>query len=182
MWIYIIVGITLIMLGYLFILYNRFIKQTNQIKEAFSTMDVYLKKRWDLIPNMIEIVKGYTKHEQTTLEEVVKLRNHAYDNMSNEDKIMTNEELSKHLPKLLALVENYPELKASDQYKDLSMELTKVEDELVNSRKYYNATIRNFNNIVEMFPNNIAAKLLGFKAQKMFQINEEERNRIKVKL
>ena len=143
-------------------------------------MDVYLKKRWDLIPNLVETVKGYAKHESETLENVIKLRNSAYDNMTDEDKIKANNNLSNGINKIMALAESYPDLKANDNFKDLSNQLSKIEDDIANSRKYYNGTVRQFNNKVEMFPSNIIASLFGFKTKSMFEANNEERENVKV--
>ena len=182
MWLYIIIAIVVILIIAFLVSYNGFVKENNKVKEAFATMDVYLKKRWDLIPNIVETVKGYAKHEKETLEEVIKLRNGAYDNMSDDEKIKANEKLSSGISKIMALAEAYPELKANENFKDLSNQLVKVEDEIANSRKYYNATVRDFNNKVEMFPSNIVAKLLGYKSKNMFEANEEERQNVKVSL
>ena len=120
MWIYIIIAIIVLIIIYAFALYNSFVKLNNKVKEAFSTMDVYLKKRWDLIPNIVETVKGYAKHEKDTLKEVVELRNSAYDKMSDDEKIKTNEQLSSGISKIMALAEAYPDLKANENFKDLS--------------------------------------------------------------
>ncbi len=180
MWLYIIIAIVVILLITLFITYNNFVKLNNKVKEAFATMEVYLKKRWDLIPNIVETVKGYAKHEKETLEEVIKLRNGVYDNMSDKEKISTNTKLASGVNKIMALAETYPELKANENFKDLSSQLTKIEDEIANSRKYYNATVRDFNNKVEMFPSNIIAMIFGYKVKTMFEANEEERKNVKV--
>ena len=182
MWLYIIIAIVVVLLIAFLVAYNGFIKENNKVKEAFATMDVYLKKRWDLIPNIVETVKGYAKHEKETLEEVIKLRNGTYDNMSDDEKIKANEKLSSGINKIMVLAEAYPELKANENFKDLSNQLVKVEDDIANSRKYYNATVRDFNNKVEMFPSNIVAKLLGYKSKSMFEANEEERQNVKVSL
>ena len=182
MWLYIIIAIVVVLLIAFLVAYNGFIKENNKVKEAFATMDVYLKKRWDLIPNIVETVKGYAKHEKETLEEVIKLRNGTYDNMSDDEKIKANEKLSSGINKIMVLAEAYPELKANENFKDLSNQLVKVEDDIANSRKYYNATVRDFNNKVEMFPSNIVAKLLGYKSKNMFEANEEERQNVKVSL
>ena len=182
MWLYIIIVIVIIILIALFVTYNSFIKLNNKVKEAFSTMDVYLKKRWDLIPNIVETVKGYAKHEKITLKEVIELRNGVYDKMSEDEKIKTNEQLSKDINKIMALAESYPDLKASENFKDLSNQLTKVEDDIANSRKYYNGTVRIYNNKVEMFPSNIIAKIFGYKSTNMFEASETERENVKVEL
>ena len=182
MWIYIVVAIVVVILIYVFIVYNSLITLTNKVKEAFSTMDVYLKKRWDLIPNLVETVKGYAKHEKETLEKVISLRKHAYDAMSTEEKLQTNEELNGNLQKIMFLVENYPDLKASENFRNLSKELTQVENDIANSRKYYNAVVRMYNNKVEMFPSNIIAKLFSYHTKKMFEIKEEEKENVEVEL
>ena len=182
MWIYIIIAIIVLIIVYVFALYNSFIKLNNKLKEAFSTMDVYLKKRWNLIPNIVETVKGYAKHEKDTLKEVVELRNSAYDKMSDEEKIKTNEQLSSGISKIMALAEAYPDLKANENFKDLSNQLTKVEDEIANSRKYYNGVVRIYNNKVEMFPSNIFAGLFGYKSKAMFEASSNERENVKIEL
>ena len=182
MWIYIIIAIIVLIIIYAFALYNSFVKLNNKVKEAFSTMDVYLKKRWDLIPNIVETVKGYAKHEKDTLKEVVELRNSTYDKMSDEEKIKTNEQLSSGINKIMALAEAYPDLKANENFKDLSKQLTKVEDDIANSRKYYNGVVRIYNNKVEMFPSNILAGLFGYKSKAMFVASANERENVKVEL
>lgn len=182
MWYYIIlIGIACFVL-YAFVLYNSFVNLNNKVKEAFSTMDIYLKKRWDLIPNLVETVKGYASHEQNTFQEVIHLRNDVYDTMSDDKKMKTNESLTKEISKIMLLAESYPELKADKTFRDLSIELTKAEEDIANARKYYNGVIRIYNNKVEMFPNNIFAKLYGYKVKAMFLANEEERNNVKVNL
>ena len=140
------------------------------------------KKRWDLIPNIVETVKGYVKHEKDTLKEMVELRNSTYESMSTNEKVEVNNKLSQEINKLMAIAESYPDLKASENFKDLSQQLTKVEEDIANSRKYYNGVVKKFNDKVQMFPSNIIAKILGYKEQKMFEINENERENIKVEL
>lgn len=182
MTIYIIVGIVALIIVYLLICYNSFVKLNNQVKEAFSTMDVYLKKRLDLIPNIVETVKGYAKHEKETLEEVVNLRNSSYDKMNDSTKVDVNNKLSQGLGRLMAIAENYPELKANENFKDLSNQLSKVEDDIANARKYYNGAVRAYNNKVEMFPSNIVSNLFGYKSKPMFETNVDERENVKVEL
>ena len=180
--IYLIIGAIALLVIYVLVTYNGFVRMKNRVDESFSTMDVYLKKRWDLIPNIVETVKGYAKHEKSTLSEVIKLRNGAYDNMSSDEKIKANQQLSKGITKIMALAEQYPDLKANENFKDLSTQLTKIEDEIANSRKYYNGTVREFNDKVQMFPSNIVANIFGYKAKTMFEANEEERKNVKVSL
>ncbi len=179
---YIVIGIIVLVALYVLIQYNSFVKLRNMVKEAFSTMDVYLKKRWDLIPNLVEVVKGYMQHESSVLEEIAKLRNSSYDNMAQSDKIDTNQQLSICLSKIMAVAENYPDLKASQNFSDLSHQLSKIEDEIANSRKYYNAVVRNLNIKIEMFPSNIVAKMFNFELSKMFEASESERINVKVDL
>ncbi len=180
MWLYIIIAIVVVLLLLILPSYNNFVKLNSKVEEAFSTMDVYLKKRWDLIPNIVETVKGYAKHEKTTLEEIVKLRNSSYDKMSMDSKVDTNNKLSQGISKIMALAESYPELKANENFKELSKELSKVEDDIANARKYYNGTVREFNNAVRMFPSNIVAMIFGYKAKNMFTTNDSERENVKV--
>ena len=177
----IILGIIAIILIYVFTTYNGLIRLRNKVEEGFSTMDVYLKKRWDLIPNLVETVKGYAKHEKETLDEVMKVRAGSYDGMSDDEKIDANNKLSQNITKLLAVAENYPDLKANDSFRDLTGQLTKVEEDIAQSRKYYNGTVRIFNDKVQMFPSNIVANMLGFKPRKMFETSEEERQNVQVK-
>ncbi len=182
LYIYIIIGIIVILLIYILITYNSFINSKNLVKEAFSTMDIYLKKRWDLIPNLIEVVKGYSKYENETLTKITSLRSSSYDELTMDNKININEDLSRCLSNIFAVSENYPELKANELYTNLSNNLISIEDEIANSRKYYNGTVRNFNNKIQMFPNNILAKLFRFKEFKMFEANAEEKNNVGVNL
>jgi LemA protein len=182
MWFYIIILLIVVIVISLVSIYNKFVSANNMVKEAFSTMDVYLKKRWDLIPNLVETVKGYTKHEEAVLKEVTTIRSSAYDNMSNQEKFMANSKISTDLGKIMALAENYPDLKASTNFIDLSNELSQTEEDIANARKYYNGTVKNYNNIVEKFPANIFAKILGFARKEFFEATNEERENVIVKL
>ena len=178
----IIVIIIIICLIYFLAIYNEFIKLKSKIDESFATMDVYLKKRWDLIPNLVETVKAYSKYENNTLKSITVLRNTSYDNMSNKEKIRVNEQINQDMDNIMLLIEKYPELKANNNFNILSKELIVVEDEIAKSRKYYNGIVRMFNNKVEMFPSNIVAKILKLKSQSMFTINQTEKTNVKVEL
>lgn len=182
MWIYIIVAIIVLILIYFGLTYNSLVKLNNTVKEAFSTMDVYLKKRWNLIPNIVETVKEYARHENSALKEIVELRNGTYDSMSSDEKVDVNNKLSQKINKLIAIAEAYPNLKANENFKDLSEQLTKIEDDIANSRKYYNGVVRIYNNKVEMFPSNIFAGLFGYKSKSMFEASANERENVKVEL
>lgn len=179
---YILIFIILLIIIYVLWTFNSLIKLNNKVKEAFATMDVYLKKRWDLIPNLIETVKGYVKHEKNTLENIILLRNTIYDKMTIENKLFTNEQVSESISNLMILSENYPELRASENFRKLSQNLTSIENEIANSRKYYNAIIRMYNNKVEMFPSSIIANILGYKTKTMFEAEINERHNIKIDL
>ena len=175
------VGIVLIVIAWIATTYNSLVSLRNRAKEAFSTMDVYLKKRWDLVPNLVETVKGYAAHESQVLEKVVSLRNLSYDKLSDSEKIDTNNQLSKGISSLLAVAENYPDLKANSNFLSLSTELSKIENDIANSRKFYNGIIRKLNTKIESFPSNIIASMFKFETQKMFEVaNEEERENVKV--
>lgn len=179
---YIIIAIIVVLLIYIFITYNGLIKLNNMVREAFSTMDIYLKKRWDLVPNLVEVVKGYTKYEKEVFNEIASLRANGYEDMSTDKKINVNERITQQLSRIMAISENYPELKANENFLQLSKDLTKIEDDIANSRKYYNGTVRLLNNKIQMFPSNIIANIFGFKQANMFEANTEEKNNIGVEL
>lgn len=177
----IIIVIIIILFAIIWVNYNSLVDLKNKVEESFSTMDVYLKKRWDLIPNLVETVKGYCKQEQNTLTEVTKLRSKSYGNLSDDEKVDVNAKLTEGIQKLLAVAENYPELKSNENFINLSQNLNKVEDDIANARKYYNGTVRNYNNKVEMFPSNIIASMFHFEKRKMYEITDEkERENVKV--
>lgn len=180
--VYGIIAIIIIILLFVLITYNKLVNSKNLVKEAFSTMDVYLKKRWDLIPNLVECVKVYAKHEQDTLESIVNLRNLQYENMNNSEKMQNGNEISSKISKIMILAESYPDLKASENFVNLSKELVKIENDIENSRKYYNGTVKNYNIDILTFPNNLIAKIFGFKEEKMFEAQDYEKENIKVEL
>ena len=161
--------------------YNAFVKGRNMTEEAFSTMDVYLKKRWDLVPNLVETVKGYAKHESETIENVIRARSAAYDGMSPDEKIDANQQLSAGLGRLMAIAEQYPDLKANTLFVNLSNQLGSIEQDIANARKYYNGVARQFNNTIMVFPGNMIAGMFGFKKQKMFETDAASRENVEVK-
>jgi LemA protein len=162
--------------------YNGFVRLRNMVEEAFSTMDVYLKKRYDLIPNLVETVKGYASHEKETLDSVIRARNFASSADNMEDKIKGETMLTGALRTLFAVAEAYPDLKANTNFLDLQSQLQRMEDEIANSRKYYNAVVKEFNTKIEMFPSNIIAGMFRFTRKPMFEVNDEaERQTVSVK-
>lgn len=182
MGVYILIGIVILLVLICLIIYNSLVKSRNLVKEAFSTMDVYLKKRWDLVPNLVEVVKGYTSYENNTLTKITELRANSYNDLTMDKKININEQLTNAISNIIAVSENYPELKASENFLNLSKSLTKIEDDIANSRKYYNGTVRIYNNKIQMFPSNIVASLFSFKEASMFEAGIEEKNNVKVDL
>ena len=171
----VIIAILAIILGY-----NCGVKYRNYVQEAFSTMDVYLKKRWDLIPNLIELVKSYTSHEKNVLKDIAELRSRAYGNLSDEEKINTNLQLGESLPKIIAIAENYPELKANQNYTDLMKQMSSVEDEIADARRYYNGTVREYNTFLDLFPTSLIGKMFAMKHAKLFEIDVKQRENIKI--
>ena len=163
------------------VMYDGFIKLKNNCEEAFATMDVYLKKRYDLIPNLVETVKGYAAHEKETLTKVIEARNMAQGAATVEEKIAGENQLQGTLKSLFAIAENYPDLKANQNFLDLQNQLKKVEEDIANSRKYYNAVVKQFNVKCEAFPSNIIAGIFKFEKKAMFEVDSaEERQNVKV--
>lgn len=157
-------------------IYNRLVRLRNMTEEAWSGIDVQLKKRYDLIPNLIKTVKAYAVHEKGLFEEITKLRSRAMaaDNLKEQEAI--EDALSKALGKLMVVVENYPDLKADRNFLELQRELARVEHDLQAARRYYNGTVRDYNILVEQFPSNLIAQTTGYGKREFFEIaNEEER-------
>lgn len=163
--------------------YNGLVKTKNQAEEAFSTMDVYMKKRYDLIPNLVETVKGYASHESQTLEKVTAARNAAMTASSIDEKLKNENALTGTLKSLFAVAESYPDLKANTNFMDLQRQLQTIEEDIANSRKYYNASVKNLNNKIEMFPSSIIAGMFHFEKKPYFEVSsQEERENVKVQL
>src|SRR5690554_4836198 len=165
----VILGIILILAFALVQIFNRFALNRNTVKDGWSNIDVALKKRYDLIPNLVETVKGYASHEKETLEQVINARNHAVNAQSMDEKMQAEGEVSGVLSRLFALSEAYPDLKANQQFLDLQNQLQKVEEDIAQSRKYYNGTVRQYNTRVESFPNNIVAGMFKFEKRQSFE-------------
>lgn len=179
--VYVIIGIVAIIAIYLVATYNGFISLRNRVEEAFSTMDVYLTKRHDLIPNVVETVKGYAKHEAGTLESVIAARNGAVSANTIDDKLAAEGELQKTLGRLFAVAEAYPDLKANSNFLSLQKQLEEIETEIAQSRKFYNAVVKTFNTKVESFPSNIVASIFKFTRKPLFEVADETvRENVKV--
>lgn len=179
---YIIGGIVLLLIIWVTAAYNGFVRLKNSIEEAFSTMDVYLKKRYDLIPNLVETVKGYATHERETLENVIAARNMAASATTLEGRLEGENVLQSTLKSLFAVAEAYPDLKASTNFLELQGDLRLIESEIANSRKYYNAVVKTYNTKREVFPSVIIAGLFKFDKKPLFEVSEQvERENVNVK-
>lgn len=166
-------------------MYNGLIRLKNRVEEAWSDIDVQLKRRYDLIPNLVEAVKGYAKHEEGTFRKVTEARTAAMAAQESGDpKELAKAEnmLSGTLKSIFALSENYPELKANDNFLELQRELSDTENKIQASRRFYNGNVRDFNTKLEVFPTNIIGNMLGFKSREYFEIEDEkERENVNVK-
>ncbi len=161
---------------YLIFIYNGLVSLRNRVKEAWSDVEVQMKRRYDLIPNLVETVKGYAAHESGTLEKVIQARNMAMANHGTPAEQAASENiLSGTLKSLFALSENYPDLKANQNFLRLQDELTDTENKIKASRRYYNGNVLALNNKVEMFPTNVIASVFGFKKADFFELAEEEK-------
>lgn len=182
MWIWIVVIAIVALLVIWFISsYNGFVKRKNGVEEAFSTMDVYLKKRFDLIPNLVETVKGYAKHESETLEKVIAARNQVAVGGSTADRMKAENALTGTLKSLFAVAESYPDLKANANFSALQHQLTSIEGEIASSRKYYNACVKEFNTKTQTFPSVLVANMFHFTRFEMYEVDSsEERKNVKV--
>ncbi|MDD2523341.1 MAG: LemA family protein [Endomicrobiia bacterium] len=165
--------------------YNRFVVLRNRVKEAWSDIEVLLKRRYDLIPNLVEVVKGYAAHEKNTLEAVIQARNMAMaaNKSSIEEQSKSENILSGTLKSLFALSENYPDLKANENFLELQRELIDTENKIQASRRFYNTNVLAFNTKIELFPSNFIASIFKFEKQKFFELGENEqeaKNPVKV--
>ena len=168
---------------WLIIIYNLFIRDRNLMKEAWSGIDVQLKRRHNLIPNLVTTVKGYSKHERNLFEDITEKRAKTIQIDNIKEKSTLETDLSGMLKTLFAVVENYPDLKANENFLDLQNQLTDIEDQIQYSRRYYNGTVRNYNIRVESFPNNIISRIFNFKPEEYFEITfATERKTPEVKL
>lgn len=168
--------IVLILAIYVVAVYNGLIIGRNRVKEAFSDVQIQLKRRYDLIPNLVETVKGYASHESQTLEKVIQARNMAMAAQKGDLKEQAKAEniLSGTLKSLFAVSENYPELKANENFLKLQFELTDTEDKIKAARRFYNTNVLALNNKIEMFPSNIIASIFQFTKQEFFELDEDE--------
>ena len=166
--------------GWLVLTYNGLIRLKNRVDEAWSDIDVQLKRRYDLIPNLVNTVKGYAAHEKQLFENVTAARTRAMNAGTTADKAQAENVLSGTLKSLFAVAENYPDLKASQNFLELQRELTDTEDKIQASRRFYNGNVRDFNIKIEVFPNNIIAGMLNFTKREFFEAEGGEKEPVKV--
>lgn len=170
--VWIVIGVVAVILIAFIVIYNGLVGRRNQVKNAWAQIDVQLKRRFDLIPNLVETVKGYMKHERETLEAVTSARNLAQRAASAGvgERARAEGELSSALTRLLAVAERYPDLKANQNFMALQEELTSTENKISFSRQFYNDSVLKYNNQIQMFPSNIVAGMTGFKAGEFFEV------------
>jgi len=170
--VYIIIGVVVVLLIIFLTIYNGLVRRRNQVKNSWAQIDVQLKRRYDLIPNLVETAKGYMKHERETLEAVTNARNLAQQASSAGagERAKAEGELSSVLSRLLAVVENYPDLKANQNFLALQEELASTENKISFSRQFYNDSVLRYNNQTQVFPSNIVASMFGFKASEFFEV------------
>ena len=178
---WIILAIMAVLVIYVISTYNNLVILRNRVKDQWSQIEVQLKRRADLIPNLVETVKGYASHEKETLDAVVSARNKAVSATTPEAEMEANGELSQALGRLFAITEAYPDLKANTNFMDLQTQLKETEDKISYSRQFYNDTVLKYQNKIEQFPSNIVAGIFGFKPFKFFEAEEQDKKVPEVK-
>jgi LemA protein len=179
---WIILGIVVVIAVWIIGTYNKLVTERKKVQNSWSQIDVQLKRRSDLIPNLVNSVRGYMKHESGTLEKVMEARNKAMNAGTPNQRIQAEGELSGVLGRLFAVMENYPDLKANENVMSLQGELTKTEDKIAYSRQFYNDITMKYNTAIEVFPGNIIANMFGFKPFEFFSIPESEKDAPNVNL
>lgn len=177
----ILIGIAILIVVYLVATYNGFVILKTRIEEALSGIDVQLKRRADLIPNLVETVKGYAKHEKTVFENVTHARSALLKAQTPHEKAEANNMLTSALKSLFAVAEAYPQLRASENFQELQRQLEDTEDKIAYSRQFYNSNVLDYNTKVKMFPSNLIANMFRFTAVEFFEAQEEERKKVEVK-
>lgn len=177
----ILVVIVAAVLLYVLVIYNGLVTARNRIAEALSQIDVQLKRRTDLIPNLVDTVKGFAKHEKELLENVTKARTSLMTAGTTHEKAEANNMLSDTLKSLFAVAENYPDLKSSQNFLELQSELSDTENKIAYSRQFYNSNVLDYNNKLTIFPSSIVGNMFGFKSAEFFQAGEEDKKPVKVK-
>ncbi|MEO1802870.1 MAG: LemA family protein, partial [Cyanobacteria bacterium J06629_2] len=162
-------------------IYNSLVYQKNQVNKSFSSVDVLLKKRWDLIPNLVAVVKNHMEFEQQTLAEITRLRSQVMSGgVSNEQRLTLENQITRTMGNVVALIENYPELKSDGHVTQLLESLNETEEQISASRRFYNAAVTEYNNALEMFPSNVVANYMRYQQRELFVTPAEERNNVNV--
>ncbi|PKP25017.1 MAG: hypothetical protein CVU03_09720 [Bacteroidetes bacterium HGW-Bacteroidetes-2] len=169
----VIISLVILIVVYFIFIYNKLIQLQNMVEEAWSGIDVQLQKRYDLIPNILKVVQGYAAHEKKLFESITRLRAKGMDAESVKDHEVTEVGLSKALGSLFVVVENYPELKANQNFLELQRDLSKVENDLQHARRYYNGSVRNYNILIDQFPSKLIAKAVNHQQRDYFDIKNE---------
>ena len=177
----VVVAVLVLLIGFVVKNYNSLVVLRNRVRDQFAQIDVQIKRRFDLIPNLVETIKGYTKHEEKTLKEVVEARNKYSTANTPEEKMEASNELGGVMNRLFALAEAYPELKANKSFEDMLVQLKDTEDKIAASRQFYNDTVLTYNNKVETIPSSIIANIFGFKKEAFFEAAAAERENVQVK-
>ncbi len=177
-----VLGIFVLFVIAVVIIYNKLVRLRNTVKSSWSDIDVHLKKRYDLVPNLVETVKGYASHEKSVFEKVTEARSVAMRSATPADKAKAENMFTETLKSLFAVAEAYPELKANANFMQLQSQLKELEDNIEYARRYYNAVVRDFNIMIESFPSNIIAGIFGFRQEKFFELGEPEAERKPVKV
>ncbi|MEW8956018.1 LemA family protein [Clostridium sp.] len=177
----VIITLVVILLLYIITVYNGLVTLRNRVKNSWAQIDVQLKNRADLIPNLVEAVKGYASHEKSTFDEVVKARNAAISANNIEDTVKANNMMAEALSKLMVVVEAYPELKANSNFLSLQGDLKDTEEKIRYARQFYNDIVLRYNNSIEVFPKNILASIFGFREESYFKIDDKDKKVVNVK-
>jgi len=179
--VWVLLGVAVLLILWFIAVYNKLIGLKNRTDEALSDIDVQTKRRYDLIPNLVETVKGYAKHEKEVFENVTKARAEAMSSKGLASQAEAENQITQTLKSLFAVAENYPELKANENFAQLQTELTETEDKIEASRRFYNANVRDFNIAIEVFPSNMVANMFGYKRRELFEAkNAAEKEPVKV--
>lgn len=181
MLLYIILGVLAILVIAAIGIYNKLAKQKVMVSEASADIETFLKQRYDMIPNLVEVVKGYAKHERETFSKITEMRAKAMETTGFEQKAKLEDQLSNVISKIFAVAENYPQLKADTNFLSLQTNLKDLEDNIQKSRRYYNGAVRDFNRMIVVFPTNLIAQILGFKIEPFFEVAENEKKNVEIK-
>ncbi len=180
---YVVIGLIVVVVIYVLVTYNALVKRKNMVLNQRSQIDIELQRRFDLIPNLVEVVKGYASHEKSTLEDVVNARsNYLASGNDTQEALQADAQLTTALSRLFMLVESYPDLMANTNFLNLQKELANTEKKIAFSRQFYNDSVNKMNNMIQMFPSNMVAKVFGYKTEPFFETTDKERANVSIDL